>query len=131
VEDPNLVLVGPCRVDPVGWAPTPVYDTGNKAIMAGVLTEGIDCTKTIDIASIYVTKEATTFGDMADSFISAVYRMGKEYRRIDAVFHRYIEYSIKAGTRQRQTKTTKNLEDQSSQMRICAFNPICRLAVFS
>ena len=38
-----------------------------------------------------------TFGDYANKFANAVFKMGAKYKRIDVVFDRYQSESIKAG----------------------------------
>ena len=39
-----------------------------------------------------------TFGEYANVFASTVFKMGAKYQRIDVVFDRYQDESVKAGT---------------------------------
>ena len=50
---------------------------------------------------------ATTFGDLADTFVRAVLKAGANYQRIDVVFDRYRKETIKGTTRTRRTKTAQ------------------------
>ena len=96
--------------------------TGNKAILIEKLVEGLDCPPTIDlfgksscmvidgqalVVSLGKPKDSVTFGDMSDAFLRAVLQIGKFCQRIDVVFDRYWEYSIKEITRKRRSKTSK------------------------
>ena len=80
--------------------------TGNKSMLANVLTEGIECPKTINVnpksssliidgqalvACMKVPANAKTFGDFADIFIHAVIQTGFGFRRIDIVFDQYFQ----------------------------------------
>ena len=93
--------------------------SGSKADFAQVLTLGINCPPSIGtaelgetatfvvdaqatICSIGKPPKATTFGDLADEFIGAVLHAGAFFKRIDVVFDRYYEKSIKEGTRTRR-----------------------------
>ena len=59
-----------------------------------------------------------TFGDYANIFASTVFKMGANYQRIDVVFDRYQDESIKAGTRtkrkQRHRPVRRQIENNSS-----------------
>ena len=59
-----------------------------------------------------------TFGDYANIFASTVFNMGANYQRIDVVFDRYQDESIKAGTRtkrkQRHRPVRRQIENNSS-----------------
>ena len=48
-----------------------------------------------------------TFGEYADRFVQAVLAAGKNYQRIDVVFDRYRDDTIKAGTRTRRTQAAR------------------------
>ena len=50
------------------------------------------------IAAIGKPKDAKTFGDLADVFVNTVMHIGKKYKRIDLVFDRYKQESIKNKT---------------------------------
>ena len=50
---------------------------------------------------------AVTFGDLADAFVLRVLQQGAHYERIDVVFDRYRDKTIKAGTRGRRNKTAR------------------------
>ena len=92
--------------------------TGNKLIMADCLTDGVPCPEQIIILtqanlildgqalvmSIGKPDGATTFSDLADTFCNSVFGMVRVYQRIDVVFDRYTQSSIRDGTRNRRTK---------------------------
>ena len=50
------------------------------------------------------TQGMKSFGDYADEFVKTVLRKGSNCCRIDIVFDRYRDHSIKSGTRKRRTK---------------------------
>ena len=91
--------------------------TGNKSILANCLTKGVPCPEQIIlhtqanlilagqalVMSIGKPDGATTFGDLADTFCNSVLGMGRVYQRIDVVFDRYTQASIRGGTRNRRT----------------------------
>ena len=56
------------------------------------------------MCSIGKPQKASTFGDLADVFIGAVLQGGILFKRIDVVFDRYYETSIKSGTRTRRSQ---------------------------
>ena len=93
--------------------------TGSKADLYEVFTAGIPCPPNIDstdlgeaatliidgkamVKSIGKPQKAVTFGDLADVFVGAVLQSGTQFKRIDIVFDRYYEKSIKSGTRTRR-----------------------------
>jgi hypothetical protein len=93
--------------------------TGSKAILAQVLTETIPCPPEIEatelgdestliidgqalVIAIGKPKEAATFGDLADVFVRAVLQGGASFHRVDVLFDRYYEASIKGRTRERR-----------------------------
>lgn len=92
--------------------------SGNKAILADVLINGIFCPPDlvvhrnscliIDGQALVLTlgKPAgvVTFEELADSFLNLVIHMGRHFSRIDVIFDRYYDKSIKAGTRDRRSK---------------------------
>ena len=95
---------------------------GNKSMLAGILTEGIVCPETIDLhaesACLIIDGQAlvneigkpvddVTFGDLADTFVTSVLQTGSRYQRVDVVFDRYRDASIKSKTRIRRTKTAR------------------------
>ncbi|MGH0123935.1 UNVERIFIED_CONTAM: hypothetical protein FKN15_015461 [Acipenser sinensis] len=90
----------------------------SKAILSQVLTAGIPCspgfeaTNLVEEVSLIIDgqalviaigkpQRATTFGDFADVFVVAVLQGGVLFRRIDVVFDRYYEASLKGGTGKR------------------------------
>ncbi len=96
--------------------------TGNKSILADLLTEGIDCPETIElhdqsacliidgqalVVAIGKPINAENFGDLSDVFVKSVLQTGSKYKRIDIVFDRYRDMSIKSSTRARRTKTAQ------------------------
>ncbi|KAL8570386.1 hypothetical protein ACOMHN_035804 [Nucella lapillus] len=93
--------------------------SGPKAILAQTLTSEVSCPPQLEATNL--EKEATliidgqalvnaigkpqtavTFGDLADVFIEAVLWSGADFQRIDVLFDRYYELSIKGGTRNRR-----------------------------
>ena len=95
--------------------------TGQKAVLANVLTNDTECPKQIElqgracllidgmalVAAIGKPTDAKTFGDLGDKFLAAVFGSGSCYHEIHVLFDRYEKNSIKAGTRERRTKTTR------------------------
>ena len=94
--------------------------TGNKAILADVVTEKVKCPESITlqghaalfidgfalVAAIGKPERVKSFGEFADCYVDAVLRKGSGYKRIDVLFDRYWMHSIKATTRSRRTKNT-------------------------
>ena len=95
--------------------------TGQKAALADVLTRGIECPSAIDlqgsacllidgmalVAAVGKPADAQTFGAYADRFQDAVLGAGSWYQQIHVLFDRYEKSSIKAGTRERRTRTIR------------------------
>ena len=96
--------------------------TGNKSILIEKLAEGLECPPAIDlfgksscmvidgqalVVSLGKPKDSLTFGDLSDTFLRAVLQIGKFCQRIDVVFDRCWEHSIKETTRKRRSKTSK------------------------
>ena len=93
---------------------------GTKSILLDELTKNIVCPATIMIpgdatiiidgqallVSLGKPQNATTFGDLAQIFIQSIYKSGAMYTRIDVLFDRYEQLSIKSGTRSRRQKGT-------------------------
>ena len=73
------------RVENVGESPALIID--GQALVQSMKTHGMK-----------------TFGDFADEFVSTVVRKGAMYSRVDVLFDRYREQSIKSGTRSRRAK---------------------------
>ena len=96
--------------------------TGTKSVLVDKLTEDVICPSTIElhesssclivdgqalVVALGKPNIAVTFGDLADIYVRAVLKIGSSYQRIDIVFDRYREESIKGGTRARRTKTPR------------------------
>ena len=96
--------------------------TGNKSILADKLTEGIVCPEAIEhhkssscliidgqalVVALGKPNNAVTFGDLADIYVRAVLKAGSNYQRVDVVFDRYREETIKGATRIRRTKAAR------------------------
>lgn len=94
--------------------------SGSKAVLSQLLTPDVPCppalcsdelgdeaTLIIDgqalIIAIGKPQGASTFGDLADTFIAGVLQSGASYHRVDVLFDRYYEVSIKSGTRKRHS----------------------------
>ena len=91
----------------------------NKADLVELLTESIVIKDTLPssemntcllidgsafIQAIGKPENAKTFGDLADTFTRNVFnRLCSEYSRVDVLFDRYLETSIKAGARTNRT----------------------------
>ena len=87
--------------------------TGNKAVLAGALLEGINCPASIkfegtsrllidaqaQVKKIGKPAEAKTFGDLGSIFLTSVMNLGSSYDGIHLVFDRYREVSVKEATR--------------------------------
>ena len=88
--------------------------SGDKSYLQKRLLEGIDCPDSINldgtsscllidgqalVCSLGKAKECKNFGDQADKFISSILYQGRSFGRIDVVFDRYRENSIKESTR--------------------------------
>ena len=55
---------------------------------------------------------AATFGDLADVYTGAVLKLGAGYQRIDVVFDRYRDETIKGATRTRRSKSAGPIESR-------------------
>ena len=86
------------------------------------MTEDIDCPETIQlhamssfliidgqalVVALGKHDAAVTFGDLADTYVKTVLKAGSEYHRIDVVFDRYRDETIKGTTRTRRSKTAR------------------------
>jgi len=58
------------------------------------------------VVAIEKPKVAKTFGDLADTFVETVFQSGAQFRRIDVVFDRYFQNSIKSCIRKWREKNT-------------------------
>lgn len=96
--------------------------TGNKSVLVNKLTEDIVCPEAIElpdspscliidgqalVVALGKPDHAVTFGDLADTFVKAVLKAGSKYQRIDIVFDRYRQETIKGATRTRRTKASQ------------------------
>jgi len=97
--------------------------TGSKAILLQAITEGITCPSSLSAvdmqnATLIIDGQAlvqtigkpaglVTFGDFANTFVQAVLSAGARFNRIDVVFDRYYEVSIKSATRTRRSLGTR------------------------
>ncbi|CAM1319292.1 Uncharacterised protein g7165 [Pycnogonum litorale] len=61
------------------------------------------------VQSIGKPTAAVTFGDLADVFVNCVKSHGRNSDRVDILFDRYEENSIKEGTRERRRSGTKQI----------------------
>ena len=92
--------------------------TGNNSELANVVTEDMDCPETIQlhatssfriidgqalVVALGKPDAALTCGDLADTYVKTVLKAGSEYHRIDVVFDRYRDETIKGTTRTRKT----------------------------
>jgi hypothetical protein len=95
--------------------------SGSKASLLKILTSGVNCPPGIeahelgDKATLVVDGQAhvcalgkpqgaATFGDLADTFVKSLLAQGHAFKRIDIVFDRYDQLSIKGGTRKKRSK---------------------------
>ena len=93
--------------------------TGNKSVLVNKLTQDIVCPEATDMSSCLIIDgqalvvavgkpdKAVTFGDLAYTLVRAVLKAGCSYERIDVVFGRYREETIKGDTRTRHTKAAQ------------------------
>ena len=87
-----------------------------------VMTEDIHCPETIQlhatssfliidgqalVVALGKPDAAVTFGDLADTYVKSVLKAGSEYHRIDVVFDKYRDETIKGTTRTRRSKTAR------------------------
>ena len=98
--------------------------TGNKSELANVVTEDKYCPETIQlhatssfliidgqalVVALGKPDAAVTFGDLADTYAKTVLKTGSEYHRIDVVFDRYRDETIKGTIRTRRSKTARTI----------------------
>ena len=96
--------------------------TGNKSELANVVTEDIDCRGSIQlhatssfliidgqalVVALGKLDAAVTFGDLADTCVKTVLKAGFEYHKIDVVFDRYRDETIKGTIRTWRSKTAR------------------------
>ena len=96
--------------------------TRNKSELGNIVREDIDCPETIQlhatssfliidgqalVVALGKPDAAVTFGDLADTYVKTVLKAGYEYHRIDVVFDRYRDETIKGTTRTRRSKTAR------------------------
>lgn len=95
--------------------------TGNKSVLADRLTEDIVCPEEIEddssscliidgqalVVALGKPDNAVTFGDLADAYVRSVLKAGSRYQRVDVLFDRYREETIKGATRTRRTKAAR------------------------
>ena len=94
--------------------------SGSKPALCDILTNGMACSKEVPkhegracliidgmAKAVALGKPvgAQTFGVYADHFTASVLHNGKEFDRIDVIFDRYTECSIKETMRKRRSKT--------------------------
>lgn len=105
--------------------PTAVADSngylrsGNKSILSQLLCGDVECpavmyptdvpsTLVIDGQAFVMTlgqpSDCNTFREYADKFVRALLAFGKHFQRIDIIFDRYRDMSIKSTTRQKRTR---------------------------
>lgn len=92
--------------------------SGNKAVILDDVLRDVEVGVRVDndddssaliidgqaLVQSFKTHGMKTFGDFADEFDSTVFRKGNAYSRIDVLFDRYRDLSIKSGTRTRRAK---------------------------
>ena len=95
--------------------------TRQKSVLADIVTQGIECPGEVELkgrSGLFIDSMALVvrmgkppgtqmFGDYAIAFHTAVSNAGSPYQEIHDVFDRYLDDSIKLGTTQRRTKTTR------------------------
>ena len=99
--------------------PTGLLRSGNKTHLADKLTHNVIIQENINLnenvayliidgpalmQSLGRPKDCTNFGDLADSFVSSVLNSGRSCHRIDILFDRYRDLSIKSSTRDKRNK---------------------------
>ncbi len=106
--------------------------TGNKSVLVDIITKAIACPDKLDlqgqrscliidgqplVIAVGKPQGAMTFGDLADTFVLSVLQQGANYERIDVVFDRYRDETIKADPLGRRTKAARPIrrifEDRS------------------
>jgi len=92
-----------------------------KSVLADLITIGINCPSEIElrgssgllidgldlVSATGRPSGAQTFGDFAQSFQAAVLQPGSRYQQIHVILDWCQEDSIKSGTRERRTKSTR------------------------
>jgi len=90
--------------------------TGQKSIIAEFFTKDVLCPEKVNSTSTLIIDgqalvnalgkpaNLSNFADLADKFVQSVYKMGKDLDRLDKVFVRYLNHSIKTGTRCKMKK---------------------------
>ena len=110
-----------------------ILHSTNKSVLANILTQQVEISanNAVDEASscLLIDGQALvmalgkppgikTFGDFANIFTETVFKMGAKYQRIDVVFDRYLDESIKSGTRvkrkQRHRPVRSKIENDST-----------------
>lgn len=96
--------------------------TGKKSALADKLTEGVVCPDAIElngrsscliidgqalVVALGKPDKAVTFGDFADTYVRTILKAASSYERVDVVFDRYREETIKGATRSRRTKAAR------------------------
>ncbi|KAG1683504.1 hypothetical protein GQR58_009959 [Nymphon striatum] len=95
--------------------------TGNKAILVDVMTKDIVCPPQVvlDGSSCLVVdgqaavvalgkpENVDNFGQFGDAFVKHISDAGQHFNRVDVTFDRYHDSSIKEGTRDKRSKTTR------------------------
>lgn len=98
--------------------------TGSKAILSQVLVADTPCPPTLDtenlpddatliidgqalVIAIGKPQGASNFGDLADAFVASVLQSGASFHRIDVLFDRYYEVSIKSATRNKRSQGSR------------------------
>ena len=92
--------------------------SGNKSVLQNEILKNVEVGERIqhesDSSALIIDGQALvqslrthgmkTFGDFADEFVSTVFRKGNNFSRIDVLFDRYRDQSIKSGTRNSRAK---------------------------
>ena len=106
----------------------------NKSVLANILTQQVETSANVAVdeasSCLLIDGQALvmalgkpqgikTFGDFANIFTETVFKMGAKYhQRIDVVFDRYLDESIKSGTRvkrkQRHRPVRRKIENDST-----------------
>ncbi|KAK5894619.1 hypothetical protein CesoFtcFv8_011293 [Champsocephalus esox] len=88
----------------------------NKSVLANILTKHVQTPADVPlqepsclasdgqalVMALGKPPDTTTFGDYANKFAETVLKMGEKYQRVDVVFDRYRDKSIKTGTRRKR-----------------------------
>ena len=99
--------------------PTGLLRSGNKPYLADKLTHDVNVQESINLnenvayllidgpalmQSLGRPKACLTFGDLADTFVASELNCGRFCHRIDVLFDRYRDLSIKSSTRDQRNK---------------------------